>query len=86
MAGRDVLLVDDSFESNGPAILRLIEPELKLLAQLAHELDVLSAFANFKDLNCITGIVVVVACVECGDQKILEFLNRLELPLLSHID
>jgi hypothetical protein len=70
MKGSDVLLVDDSIESDGPAILRLNEPELKLIAQLANEFDILCAFANFEDFSCVTGLVRV-ASVEFKEQKIL---------------
>jgi hypothetical protein len=61
MKSSDVLLVDDSIESDVPAILRLNEPELKLLAQLANELDILCSFANFEDVSCVTGIVRVAS-------------------------
>ena len=85
MKSSDVLLVDDSIESDGPAILRLIEPELKLLAQLANELDILCAFANFEDVSCVARIARV-ASVELRQQEFLEFLNRHELSILSLID
>ena len=82
MKGSDVLLVDESVVIDGTSILILFEPELKLLANGANKLDVLEAFANFKDFGCAAGIVGV-ASVEFSNQIVLEFLHRHELRLLS---